>query len=80
MNKISGHKSAELDRLNGELEVARAELDSLRFKHEGALSRCDPWRARCVIQLELATVQHMQCHQVVVDMCSARWQAQDPGG
>jgi hypothetical protein len=44
MAKVGGAKAAELDRLNGELAVSRAELESLKFKYDGALSR---WVAVC---------------------------------
>jgi hypothetical protein len=40
MAKVGGAKAAELERLNGELAVARAELESLKFKYDSALSRC----------------------------------------
>lgn len=39
ISKISGARSAEMDRLAAELAASRAECDTLRAKFEAAVSR-----------------------------------------
>jgi hypothetical protein len=39
ISKISGQRSAEMDRLAGEATSARQELEALRTKYEAAIAR-----------------------------------------
>ncbi|GFH31674.1 uncharacterized protein HaLaN_30759 [Haematococcus lacustris] len=51
LSKISGTKTAEMERVAGELAVARAELDSLKAKYDAAVSR------RKVLENEIASMK-----------------------
>ncbi|GFH24694.1 uncharacterized protein HaLaN_22538 [Haematococcus lacustris] len=51
LSKISGTKTAEMERVVGELAVARAELDSLKAKYDAAVSR------RKVLENEIASMK-----------------------
>ncbi|KAJ9508789.1 hypothetical protein QJQ45_028100, partial [Haematococcus lacustris] len=51
LSKISGTKTAEMERMAGELAAARAELDSLKAKYDAAVSR------RKVLENEIASMK-----------------------